>query len=430
MKRKIISKIILGTLLILLAVTGLCYGAYRLWLEPHHATVKSFDTSLPLKTELTREQAAEDLTYVMDHFARYHPAWVDGSDVSAVEDRYDAEIEGLGERVTVSDLWKAAARIMASLHDAHSSIGYNPDEKRYIDSFEWADAYEVDAINGVPTEELYETFLTRCSYELTSFARYQFDNAILREDYLRRMGFDTSEGVDFTYRTEAGDKTVHHTFVPLDQTAGFTGDTDADEFVSYTIDEEAGLAVLTLDECHYNDHYLQVLNTFFADITEKSIHNVAVDLRSNGGGNSRVIQGFLQYVDVDRFSTFGGVDVRMGPILWRNKASVTVNRKKPNPFAGRLYVLTSAGTFSSAMDFAVTIHDNHIGTVIGEIPGNMPTCYGDILRFQTPHARLPFTVSYKRFHRVDRTLDSEPLIPDYEAAAEDAMDTLYGVIGE
>jgi hypothetical protein len=59
--------------------------------------------------------------------------------------------------------------------------------------------------------------------------------------------------------------------------------------------------------------------------------------------------------------------------------------------------------------------------VVGEIPGNMPSSYGDILCFQTPNALLAFTVSYKYFTRPDASKSKLPLIPDIQVPARDAL---------
>ena len=91
-------------------------------------------------------------------------------------------------------------------------------------------------------------------------------------------------------------------------------------------------------------------------------------------------------------------------------------------------MLTSQYTFSSAMDFAMVIHDNGIGKVIGEIPGNMPTAYGDKLGFQLPESKLVLSVSYKKFYRVDINKSEEPLIPDCTVNADEALEKLVEYI--
>ena len=163
------------------------------------------------------------------------------------------------------------------------------------------------------------------------------------------------------------------------------------------------------------------MKAFFKEIKDKNIQSVIVDLRYNSGGNSMVANEFLRYLDVDEYNS-GTSHVRFGPYLLKNKIKPIVNNKYDSlTFKGQIYVLTSTYTFSSAMSFSVIISDNNLGTVIGEIPGNMPSSYGDILHFQTPNAKLLFTISYKYFIRPDGTKSSEPLIPDYEVPAKDAL---------
>jgi len=48
-----------------------------------------------------------------------------------------------------------------------------------------------------------------------------------------------------------------------------------------------------------------------------------------------------------------------------------------NKFAGRIWVLTSAFTFSAATGFAAIVQDCLLGTVVGEETGGVPNCYGN-----------------------------------------------------
>ena len=73
------------------------------------------------------------------------------------------------------------------------------------------------------------------------------------------------------------------------------------------------------------------------------------------------------------------------------------------------------------MYFAMLLSDNGLATLIGEIPGNMPSSFGDILYFQTPNARLRLSVSYKYFLRADAFKEDLPLIPDIQVPAEEAL---------
>ena len=122
------------------------------------------------------------------------------------------------------------------------------------------------------------------------------------------------------------------------------------------------------------------------------------------------------------------MDIRNGGNLISYRDEITPNKPVDNAFDGRVYALTSNYTFSSAMDFATVIQDNGIGKVIGEIPGNMPTAYGDKLGFQLPESKLLLGVSYKKFYRVDIDKSEEPLIPDCTVNADEALEKLVEYI--
>ena len=93
-----------------------------------------------------------------------------------------------------------------------------------------------------------------------------------------------------------------------------------------------------------------------------------------------------------------------------------------------VYVLTDVYTYSSGMDFAMLVADNHLGTLIGEPCGNLPDSYGDILYFQLPHSQLNLTVSYKKWWRVDPEETGDPVTPDILCPPEEAMEKAYELI--
>ena len=185
--------------------------------------------------------------------------------------------------------------------------------------------------------------------------------------------------------------------------------------------------MLTLTSCNNNDEYKRVLSSFFGTVKQKGITNIAVDLRENGGGNSSVANEFLTYVDVDCYSSWES-ESRYGPLLIRCCNGNIVNEKKSNAFSGNLYVLTATETFSSAMDFAMLVGDNNIGTLVGEASGNIPDGYGDCLTFQMPESGLVMSVSYKRWYRIDQSKTGELITPDYAVEGSAALEKVYELI--
>ncbi len=434
MVKKII-KISIKTLASIILIAGLGFVYYLMFMNPYRGTVDKFEPSLPLDLTLTRSEAEEDLKYLYDHLRRRHPAWLDGSCelTSSVKQQYESELQNLGETVTVLQLWQAAAKISASLHDGHTWVSISGGENLYIDDFTDIKEYgNPVAINGVPADEILKVYLGQSSYELDFYATDKFwNNAVVCSQWLAFCGVDTTGGVTFTYKTSGGEISRTYSFVPLDRVNGYSSDGNEEEnkWVYYTIDRDRSLGVFTLSSCICDDEYLTVLDRFFAEVASDNIQNIAIDLRGNGGGNSWVANEFLRYIDVDNYKSWD-CSVRLGWYL-KNFSGITYkNQKKPSAFKGRIFVLTDVGTYSSAMDFAMLIRDNGIGLIVGGTSGNNPEGYGDCLYFQLPNSKLAMSVSHKKWHRIDRSKSELPLIPDYIVPEKDALNKVYELISQ
>ena len=93
-----------------------------------------------------------------------------------------------------------------------------------------------------------------------------------------------------------------------------TDDTATESFVSYEIDEENSLAIMTLTACNANAEYNKAVRDMFTEAKKKNIKHVAVDIRGNGGGNDAVIGEFFRYLDIDEYKTCG-LEWRLGDFL-------------------------------------------------------------------------------------------------------------------
>jgi hypothetical protein len=417
--------LVLGIILLLGAV-------YFLTMNPRRGVVKRADPSLPLDHVLTQQEAARDLAYFYNHLKSRHPVWLDGPEqlVQAVESQYQTEVEQLDEQVTVLELWQASGRIAAELGDGHTWVTWNdPQTPLYIDSFKQINDYGAPiAINDVPTDEIRDNFLSQIPVEMQSYAEATFlKNVIISESLLTFSGVDTGDGVSMTYQTDEGEQTFHYGFVPIQNVIKYANYVTDDEWVGYAIDQEQDVGIFTLRSCVFNEEYQETLDSFFSEVFDSSISNVIVDLRGNGGGNSTVANEFLKYIDVDTYRTWDS-DIRLGWYLLRYRDKVINNPQKPETFAGDLYVLTDTFTYSAAMDFAMLIGDNDLGTLVGEPSGNLPGSYGDILFFQMPNSDLVVRISYKKWYRIDVEKAQEALEPDVVVPAEEALDKALELI--
>ncbi|HHV44901.1 MAG TPA: hypothetical protein GXX57_09600 [Firmicutes bacterium] len=410
---------------------GALFGAWQLWLNPYRGTVSAFRPSDSLETVLSSSYAVEDFDYIVNRLKERHPACLQGlpDEVQVEYERERMRLTSLPE-VSVLSLWQSAARLLASLGDAHTSVGVKYlDEKRLPFTFRWEqdtlycvgneyDGYAVVQIGGITVTDLYQRFLKQFSYELEAWARHSFASSLNRGPYLSFLDVDTQGEIPLVLADAKNGDQITATFQLHESPVDSTGRTEPD--FEYVLDLSTGVGIFSLRRCVYNEEYRTILLAFFTAVRDHDIRNIIVDLRGNPGGNSMVANEFVRYLPAQSYLTMT-TEVRQGPIIWKNKPRRQINQKLEPNYMGDVYVLTGPDTFSAAMDFAVLISDNALGKVIGETPGNMPSCYGDVLYFQTPNAGLAFTISYKRFLRPDVSKRDLPLIPDVEVPSAEAL---------
>lgn len=384
-----------------------------------------FEPTLPLDTRLSSEQAQKDLKYVYDTVRAKHPLFlIDDGAEKRFGDVYIKLRRELMDKdsVTVKELWEKSAELVCTLDDAHTIVTVSGTE--YVNGGnEISKAYNdgtLVSIDGISADSMKEHFkkVFPCEPQVSFYADYMFGVVLEYGSWLTLLGADVSDGIDVVI----GENAKHFDMTDEEPARKQL------ELCSYKIDKENSLGVFTLNRCEMSAEYTDRLSEFFSAVRDNNIGNIAVDLRSNGGGTTEVINEFLRYINISDYKLFGGTDIRIGGNLISYRDEITPNKHVENAFDGNVYVLTSQYTFSSAMDFATVIQDNGIGKVIGEIPGNMPTAYGDKLSFQLPESKLLLGVSYKKFYRVDIDKSEEPLIPDCTVNADEALEKLVEYI--
>lgn len=268
--------------------------------------------------------------------------------------------------------------------------------------------------------ELLETYSDKVSYETEITGIQRLGQCVSTLEGLAFLGIPTGQGIRYTYETPAGDWVEEivmvEDFLTWEYYASYNhlsqNAVPEESFVSYRIDPEHDLAILTLTACINNEEYRQCLREMFTKVREQRIGNVAVDLRDNGGGNSLVANEFFRYLDVDSYRGWA-CDWRLGWFSIPHEEPEIQNSKyRELTFDGQLYLLISSSTFSSAMDFAQYVKDNQMGIIIGEASGNAPDSYGDVSIFSLPNSGVRLWISTKKWYRIgNRPGLIEPDVP-------------------
>jgi hypothetical protein len=194
----------------------------------------------------------------------------------------------------------------------------------------------------------------------------------------------------------------------------------------------------------------------FRRVAADSDRVLIVDLRTNGGGDSRLGDEFLRYVTIAPYRMSGGQAWKMSaeiraylktfisaPLRWVHAwefsslgrqlmngpdgkivtlAELPAAHEPAQPFfSGRMCVLIGPQTFSSATDFADAIKTYHLATLLGEETGGRPNGFGEAYVFRLPRSQLAVSVSSERFVRASGdTTDHRGVVPDVVVTPSDS----------
>jgi len=443
---KINNKFISGSLASIAILTGTGVGIPNKVNAANTSVTSVSDTQKSNKIEqsadfFTKQQVIEDIDYAMDTIKKYHLGCINGIPEEVLVQK-ELEIKNLSESTSLVEEWRIISRILAKLHDAHTiavltrdfyrkrlpfDIESN-DNKFFCTSGEFKGA-EINEINGTKISDMYENFKLNFSYEIEQWAHANFfrQATFFTPWPLAGAGIDTSKPVEVTFRTDSGVKTQKFEFVPIESNQRVP-------FVSYKIDKESSVGIFTLNKCTYNEEYRNTVDKFFADVASNNVKNVVVDLRENTGGNARVADYFAGYLKILKNITLGKCEIRTGNEIKTFQTKYTLDEIKNfqanrNVFDGKVFILTSNLTFSSAMLFALDFSDNNLATIVGEVPGNSPTSFASVSNCSlTPNSKLRIRTTSKKAYRPDTTKDPDRLIPDVQVPAKDALDKVYELI--
>lgn len=387
----------------------------------------------PLMETLTVQEMTEDLDYLVKTIEEVHPSLMEGwstEQQKVIADRY----KQIQTPLTKDEFYFSVNQIASLVHDAHTSVSpLNSNTEALPLSVYWTQEGLVvlnstlDLKRGdllVKLGELTpEELLTKLTQVVPAENEYWVKTSgilmLSNRAFLNYLDLIENGKVSVTVEREGELVRLNVPLItPKYQKLQSPYDTGYKDY-SYTFNEQLSLGILRINTCLVNQDYLNTLESFFFEVSSRQIKHVALDLRNNSGGDSRVIDELIRYIEgVRKYDSYSGLvrysiqaaeqrgESQTSGYSYSDSAQIEIENPATPSFSGDLYALTSPLTFSSGNWFAVIIQDNQLGKIVGEPTGNQPSSYGDILSFSLPHSEF-------QFKRPNRELDDQTtLMPD------------------
>ena len=320
---------------------------------------------------------------------------------------------------------------------------------------------EIIRINGKVVKDILETIISFTSGESPAFRMEKVRSRFPLYFYI--IDSSNSFAIEYKHQNVLGEKEI--VGIPagdLNRLITANSDnTEKDMYYALTVDEDNNTAIFDFREFNLDNGKIGTfLDEAFAELKEKKIGNLIIDIRNNGGGNSRVGDLVFQYISPAPYSQAGNTTMKISTplkvfitemkdqgyinedafnnfmavpngIYPRNNTKLIPLEENPLRYNGNIFLLTSSKTFSSAVLFAWAFQYFKMGTIIGEETGGYIVHFGDVSHYLLPQSKLTHGVSWKEFYPYGSTEENRhSVIPDIATPADNALSKALEIIAE
>jgi len=378
----------------------------------------------------TPEQLRADLASIESALERTHPDVSHSVDPAVLARAIDDVRSKLDRPMTSEEAWKLMSGLNPVMADGHLTVlfpgGTAAEIQRHLKSggrlFPYAvhvtqsgaifvrsrvddsatplAGKRIDTIDGVPADDVAETLL----------AHMNGDTPALRAELL-------SERFAFWYWKFFGERRSFRLGIgDAESVAEASGDTPSafrekifEQVFRFELLAEKA-ALLTIDEFYWRDKpkFYAFTRAAFERMRDAGTRTLIIDIRANPGGDDDVwYEGIMPYIATKPYrngSTYvlkiiegrAKEGQKVGDIV--HGAQETVYQPQldnPLRFKGKVYVLISPRTYSSAVLFSTAVQDHGFGTLVGVGGGARSTQSGGTQNIKLPNTQM--TVVVPRF---------------------------------
>jgi hypothetical protein len=220
---------------------------------------------------------------------------------------------------------------------------------------------------------------------------------------------------------------------------------------SLKLQPESNTAIIDFVSFNNPQEFKVFIDSAFKQINTNQIKNLIIDIRNNGGGNSAIGDEFFQYISKVPYtqnakskirfsywqkekyrqqflesqdsSWFKIKDIPDGSIDEETNTTTVELRENANRFKGKIYLLTSINTYSSAASFAQCFKHYKMGEIIGEETGGWIIHYGNLVMASLPNTKMNLNISGTKWLEIGaKENDFHGTIPDIIVPSENALD--------
>lgn len=427
---------------------------------------------------LTHQQAIEDICNMMYTVSEVHPNMYGGCNELRFHSTVDSIARTIPDSIGKVEFYQKAAQIMGMLNDSHSvvlppmqeiftadmkflplqvKLEKNKKDIDIIVDMDFTDSIpdgaKITSINGISANEIACKLTSFFSskpdaFELNNISQMfhpmfemMYSESIYNIVYMPKCKNQTAKTVHIKPLSIQEYKTVGNAKLKAKNTAK----ANSSDPYSYRITDDGKVAILSFRSCVDEEKMASFADDLVKTLKNKKIEYLIIDVTENGGGSSNVGAALLQRICPKPFGFTNKMLERLTPTSLPLLSPLQATDKGPGlyfshfplidplpeaqRFNGKVYLLTSSQTFSSASMFANTFKEFGCGMVIGEETGGKQIHYGDYINYILLNSGLTINISHKMFweYGADEK-HNHGTLPDVKVAADKALDKALEII--
>lgn len=400
------------------------------------------------------------------------------------DEAFELTKTAIDQPMSYAEFGTVIGRVLRVMQDSHSSINfgkftnpYKENNTRFIDLGIWTSenkmvvrksgyskipvGSELIQINGVSTDIIHSRIGAFSIYEGLSITGFNRVNDALFS--LFSPAFMEIEKKNKALIHIPGDTVLR--LVPMN---GFTSEemrdrakrnpTEDKDIYKLQVFEDEDLAVLKIESFSYRGggKYSRFLKRSFKKIKRKSITNLAIDIRNNGGGSSSRVEELFTYLtnqhevivpaniiarqsqesydrfsanlpkyarkvmrflarfneDVQQYTSLADMEVgKMDTVFFKDPEMTP-----KSVYQGKLFLFTNGLSGSASANSSAIFRLMDLGLIIGEpCLGPLNGTWGNPIAVDLKHTKLPVLISSIRFNTTNSfEYRPQPVVPDIE----------------
>lgn len=437
------------------------------------------------KAKFSKDQLNEDFNLLVKAIKETHVNPYSVLSENEFDSKVSLIKENLTDSLTLKQFYRLIAPLVASLKDGHTKLSFpgrkilDPDDylfpfslkakisEPYLEVTDQIDSTynqipigaEILSINNVSSKDMIAKIIKNTSgesdtYRLKMGADFNMFGIVLNAFYDFNSGF---YDVKYKYNKKLYKVKIQAVTIPqlmtiLQNKKNITTVKNETPNFEIILQPEIKTAIITITQLNNEEKFKVFLKESFKKIKENNINNLVIDIQENGGGNSILGTELLKYISNVPFSQYKETVIKYSQlqkdVYKKNCESNSLNcetynyiKNKTNGsletiassdlispnltddiFKGKVFLLTSTRTYSSAMNLAQAVKYYKLGEINGEETGGWVVSYGDLIPLELRNTKLQMSVSTKKFYTIGTTdKDLHGVKPNNEMKSENAL---------